>query len=71
MNQIKKATITNISSPNMFSIIRSILIPFGLFNGHFSTIEFICGDCKQKVTVQHDNDKDYHRCPVCRSLNEL
>jgi hypothetical protein len=41
------------------------------FRGAVWTIKFKCGNCGAEPTVQHDSDKNYHKCPVCKQVNIL
>lgn len=34
-------------------------------------LTFICGNCGAKPTVQHDEEKNWHKCPVCKEVNIL
>lgn len=35
------------------------------------SLKFKCGSCGAKPIVQHDEDKNYHKCPVCGTINIL
>lgn len=46
-----------------------------LFNTFFSlnvwSLKFKCGDCGSEPTVQHNENRNYHKCPVCGTNNLL
>ena len=35
------------------------------------SIRFKCGNCGAESTVNHDEVKNYHKCPVCKEINIL
>lgn len=39
--------------------------------GRYWTLKFMCGSCGCSSIVQHNDDKDWHKCPVCTAVNIL
>lgn len=35
------------------------------------TLKFKCGECGAKPTVQHVQSNNWHKCPVCKTVNIL
>ena len=49
----------------------SLLGALDIFSYRKWTLEFKCGKCDANPTVQHDEAKNYHKCPVCGEINIL
>lgn len=57
-----KGKTLSISAPNLW----------GAFTGFRKwTLTFLCGSCGANPTVQHDEVKNYHKCPICKETNIL
>lgn len=59
-----KGKVKSIDFPNFFGA-------FDIFSYRKWTIKFKCGSCGAKSIVQHDEVKNYHKCPVCKTINIL
>jgi len=44
---------------------------FNPLGGTIWSLKFECGNCGAKPTVQHDEERNYHKCPVCKVVNIL
>lgn len=65
--KIVKGKTLDIWAPNAVGFLRA----FNPFRGTIWSLRFKCGNCGIKSTVQHDEDKEHHKCPVCGAINTL
>jgi DNA-directed RNA polymerase subunit RPC12/RpoP len=54
----------SISAPNIFGML-------DIFSYRKWSLKFKCGNCQAEPIVQHDEIKNYHKCPICGEINIL
>lgn len=65
MPKVKGRTIW-IQGPNMLGFLRNFVS-----QGTMWELRFECGACGAKSTVQHDDERNWHKCPACGERNIL
>jgi DNA-directed RNA polymerase subunit RPC12/RpoP len=62
-----KGKVIDIWAPSAFGFLKAM----NPFIGAVWSLKFKCGACEVTSTVQHDEEKKHHKCPVCGAINLL
>ena len=61
-NKMINGKTIDVYAPNIFGM-------FDIFSYRKWSLKFLCGQCGATPTVQHDEEKNWHKCPVCKTTN--